>query len=82
MENIAITIRVPNKELHTIDVYARENGTTRAEIFRNLIVDTAKSIEYKKQKEKLIAASKKVSQHNINEATQLEDTLEDGLKND
>lgn len=82
MGNIAITIRVPSKELHIIDNYAKENGITRAEIFRNLIIDIAKDIEHKKRKEKLIAASKKVSQHNINEATQLEDTLEDGLKND
>ncbi|KIE04700.1 hypothetical protein NF27_GI00050 [Candidatus Jidaibacter acanthamoeba] len=82
MKNIAITIRVPNKELHIIDDYAREKGVTRAEIFRDLIVDTANDIKHKKRKEKLIAASKKVSQHNISEAIQLEDTLEDGLKND
>ena len=82
MNNIPITIRVPNKELHIIDDYAKEKGLSRADIFRNLIIDTAKNIEHQKQKEMLIAASKKVSQHNISEATQLEDTLEDGLKND
>ncbi|MBA8667363.1 hypothetical protein H1Q59_05595 [Holosporaceae bacterium 'Namur'] len=82
MENIAITIRLPNKELHIIDDYARENGITRAEVFRNLIIDTAKSIEHSRRKEKLIAASKKVSKQSINDAIQLEDTLEDGLKND
>ncbi len=82
MENVAITIRVPDKELHIIDDYAKEKGMTRAEIFRNLITNTAKSIEHNKRREKLIAASKKVSQHNISEAVQLENTLEDGLKND
>lgn len=82
MDNIPITIRVPNKELHIIDDYAKEKGLSRTEVFRNLIIDTAKNIKQRKQKEKLIAASKKVSRHNISEVTQLESTLEDGLNND
>ena len=82
METVTVTIRVPNKEMHIIDNYAQQNGISRAEVFRNLIITTAKDIERKKQKERLIAASKKVSRHTSNEATHLEDTLEDGLKND
>jgi uncharacterized protein YktB (UPF0637 family) len=80
METIPINVRVDEKKLQIIDEYIKEKKLTRAVVFRELINDMAERIIKNKQKEKLIAASRKVSKVSLKENSEFISTLNDGLR--
>jgi hypothetical protein len=82
METIPITLRVPDVQLQIIDEYIKENNLSRSLLFRDLINDMARKIINDKQKQKLITASKKVSNKNLKENNDLNITLSDGLNDE
>lgn len=79
METIPITLRVQEAQLKIIDEYIKENNLSRSLLFRDLINDMARKILNDKQKQKLISASKKVSNKNLKENNEFNITLSDGL---
>lgn len=81
MNQIPVTIRIEQAQLDAIDLYANEHNTNRSSLLRNCISSMIADINKQRLKDKLIAASKKVSSNSLSENIDFELTIEDGITN-
>lgn len=81
MHTVSVTIRVPDIYLGIIDSFVQSQGLSRSDLFRKSIINLAKDIQELEFKNKLVKASKKVSENSAKENLLLNEVLNDGLEN-
>tara|TARA_B110000503_G_scaffold97101_1_gene145874 strand:+ start:329 stop:580 length:252 start_codon:yes stop_codon:yes gene_type:complete len=79
MQNVSITVRIPESCLGVIDSFIQKKGLSRSDLFRKSIIDLAESIQEDEYKNKLVEASKKVSKSSAKENLLFNNMLDDGL---
>lgn len=82
MHSVSVSIRVPDTYLDIIDSFVQKKGLSRSDLFRKSIINLAKNIQELEFKNKLEAASKKVSQSSAKENLLFDSILDDGLENE
>lgn len=82
MHSISVTVRVPDTYLGIIDSFVQKKGLSRADLFRKSIIKLAEDIQELECKNRLVAASKKVSKDSSKENLLFNDALDDGLSDE
>jgi len=76
-----ITLKTDDNFFEMLNEMVKTFGTTRSELIRSAVINYKESLEKEKLKIQIQKASQKVREESLKMAQELEDDLQDGLKN-